>query len=133
MTLRKKIRFAVIALLLGYTVVRFFIVRSVLEGYGVNPWLFLTIDATTAVSYVIGIEHLIVSVTHREQRAAEWPRLLFWTILTAISFAAPYTYIYAASRELPVSLGIGLGVIIALLLLNAVIALARRIRRLKDE
>jgi hypothetical protein len=133
MILRKRIRYMAIILLLAYTVVRFFIVRSVLEGYGVNAWIFLAIDSVTAIIYVIGIEHLIVSIVHKGQREGTWVRLLGWALLTAISFAAPYAYIYSASRKLPTSLGIGLGVIIAILSLNAVVAFARRIRRLKGE
>ena len=130
MTLRLKLRYIAIASLLVYTVIRFFLVRSVLEGYGVNAWLFLAIDASTAIFYVIGIEHLIIALKGRE---FHWRRFIFWAAVTFVAFGAPYAYIYASSRELPPSLGVGIGVIIAVLLLNAIFGIWRRIRRQKDE
>jgi hypothetical protein len=131
MTLRLKIRALAITLLLVYTVARFFIVRSVLEGYGVNAWVFLIIDALTAIVYVIGIEQLVLAVVRKEKASGRWPLLFFWGLLTIGAFAAPYAYIYSVSRELPISLGIGIGVVILLLSLNAIIALVRKIRTTK--
>jgi hypothetical protein len=64
-TVRKKIRYIAIALLVVYSLARFLVVKTVLEGYGVNAWIFLGIDLTTSVSYVIGLEHLVMSVIHK--------------------------------------------------------------------
>jgi hypothetical protein len=133
MTIRHKVRFAAIIFILGYAVLRFFFVRLVLEGYGVNPWVFLTIDVITGVVYVVGIEHLVLALTNNKKYAISWPKLLLWSLATAVSFAAPYLYIYATGRELPVSLGVGIGVIVVLLLLNAIINIRKRIRQNKHE
>lgn len=127
-SLRIKLRLAAIGLLLAYSLARFVAVRSLLEGYGVNAWIFLIVDSITAIFYVIGVEKLILFAVKKNESRQSWPLLIFWTLVTAVAFAAPYAYIYSASKELPTSLGIGMGIIILLLLVNATVTLLRRIR-----
>ena len=133
MTLRLKVRLVAISLLLVYTIIRFFIVRALLEGYGVNPWLFLLIDASTGVLYVIGIEKLILLAIRKDKKVFAWKSLLLWALVALGAFVAPYAYIYWASSELPPSLGIGIGVVVLLLLVNAGLAFVRRVRRARNE
>lgn len=132
LALRIKLRLVAIGLLLIYTLIRFVAVRSFLEGYGVNAWVFLVIDSVTAIFYVIGVEKLILFVMRKSESRRSLPRLIFWAAVTAGAFSAPYAYIYLASKELPVSLGIGLGIVVLLLLVNAVGILLRRIKRSKQ-
>lgn len=125
MNTRTKIRSAAIALSLGYTVVRVLMVQATLAGYGVNPWVFMAIDAVCGVVYVLGIEQLIVAM----RSAKSWQHALLWSLATAAAFAAPYMYLFLASRELPLAFGIGLGVVVALLLANAVLSFRRRVKQ----
>lgn len=126
MTTRVKIRIIAIALSLGYTFVRVLLVQVSLKEYGVDPWLFLLIDAVTGVTYVLGIEQLVVAIRSKRQR--NWKVLICWALLVTLSFALPYLYLFIFSRELPLSFAIGIGLIVALLLANAVLSLVRRVR-----
>jgi hypothetical protein len=125
-TKREKIRYIAIALSLAYTAVRFVFVNTTLSGYGVNPWLFLIIDTVAGVVYVLGVERLIVALSPKARTA--WPRMIGWSALTGVAFAAPYLYIYASSHELPLSFALGLSVIIILLLVNACVSIMRSVR-----
>lgn len=130
MTIRQRLRTIAIVSILLYTIVRFFFVKLTLESYGVNSWIFLVIDAGTGILYVIGIEHLITLVG---QKSANWRTLFLWAGVTAISFAAPYVYIYVWSRELPAGIVWGLGVIILFLLVNAIFRLRQRMRQVRNR
>jgi hypothetical protein len=125
MKLRAKIRTLAIVALLGYVVLRFFVVRGVFEEYGVNAWVFLGIDAITAVIYVLGIEHLVVGL---RSDIKSWPRLLVWSLATCMAFALPYLYVFISSRQLPAGLGLGFGLVVGLLFLNAVVSFRKKIK-----
>lgn len=124
---RANIRLIAIIGLVGYAITRFLVVHTTFEAYGVNPWLFLAIDCATAVTYVLGIEHLVRGLMSSETTA--WWRLGAWALLAGVSFAAPYVYIIIAGNEMPGGAGIGLIVVVLLLAANAVIGISKRIRK----
>lgn len=133
MTTRQKVRLSAISFILAYAIVRFFFVKATLEGYGVNSWVFLVIDIVSGIVYVVGLEHLILALVNKAKYAISWPRLVLWSLITTACFAAPYLYIYASGQALPVSLSLGIGVIVCLLLINALIGLRKRIRENKHK
>lgn len=65
---------------------------------GVNPWVFLAIDLTTAVPYGVG-QAITVKVLRNPTRTAG--EAAPWAILVAASFLAPYLYIFSGSKEMP--------------------------------
>lgn len=123
-TRRKTIRTTALIIVLLYAVVRFFVVRATLEEYGVNSLVFLLIDIVTAIFYVLGIEQLVWALKIR----LSLTKIIVWGAVTVITFAAPYWYLYAAGQAMPLSIFIGLGIIISLLGLNAFLAIRRRVR-----
>lgn len=125
MTVHQRVRIIAVASILVYTIIRFFFVKITLESYGVNPWIFLIIDATTGIVYVMGIEYLILWSKGKE---VSWVKLFIASGVTAASFAAPYAYIYMWSHELPPGITVGLGLIILILLVNACFGVWRRMR-----
>lgn len=127
MIARVKLRTIAIALSLGYTVVRVTVVHATLAGYGINPWVFFLIDAITGILYVLGIEQLILAMDRR--RKASGSKILVWSIIAIASFALPYLYLFTASRELPLGFTIGLGIIVLLFLVNALLSFGRRVYR----
>lgn len=127
MIARVKLRTIAIALSLGYTVVRVTVVHATLASYGINPWVFFLIDAITGILYVLGIEQLILAMDRR--RKASGSKILVWSIIAIASFALPYLYLFTASRELPLGFTIGLGIIVLLFLVNALLSFGRRVYR----
>lgn len=121
-----KVRWIAIAGVLLYAILRTIFVWATLEDYGVNPWIFLAIDASTAITYVLGIEHLLRGLSGKSKSSQF--RIFAWGVVAVISFAAPYVYMYWAGQQMPVALAVGIGLVIILLLLNAVFGLRRRIQ-----
>lgn len=126
MKTRQKIRFAAIGALLAYSVFRFLLVNATLAAYGVNPWIFLIIDALSGVTYVLGIEILVVALAVK--RSYQWRKTICWAIVAAASFAAPYLYLFANGQKLPSSVLLGLGLVVLLLLAGAILSIARKVR-----
>jgi hypothetical protein len=127
MTTRVKIRAIAILISLAYTAARVLIVQATLVSYGINPWVFLIIDAISGVVYVLGIEQLIVAMKKRNNTPMH--KIIIWSLVTIAMFAAPYLYLFGASRELPWGFAIGLGLIVVLLLVNATLSFRRRVQR----
>lgn len=125
---RDNLRWIAIAGILLYAVVRSIVVWATLESYGVNPWIFFFIDATTGVTYVLGIEQLIRGL--KSKLNTFW-HMLIWGFVASISFAAPYVYMYWAGQEMPTSFVVGIGIVILLLLANVILTLRRRIQHKK--
>lgn len=117
-------RLAVIGAIVLYSCIRFIPVNTFFGTYGVNPWVFLTIDVATAAPYIMGLEHLALAIKDK----TSFRRQLLWFGIAAGSFMAPYIYIYAASHHLPEGFAIGLGIIILLFAGNGVAQVYRRIR-----
>ena len=125
MSIRFGLRWVAIVAILAYSVLRFFVVQATLQRYGVNPWVFLAIDASSGVVYVLGIEQLVVAMQKRGK--TDFSRTIVWGVVTALMFAAPYVYMYVAGQAMPPIVAIGIGVIVLLLCVNAVLTFRRRI------
>lgn len=121
---RKTIRTTALLVVLLYVVLRFFVVQATLEEYGVNSLIFLLIDVVTAVFYVLGIEELIWALKVK----LSLTKIVLWGAVAVIAFAAPYVYLYAAGQAMPLSVYIGLGIIVGLLGVNAAVVIRRRVR-----
>jgi hypothetical protein len=86
-----------IVLLVLYSVGRALAVGKTLGAYGVNPWVFLFLDASSAVPLAIGQVRLIQGLKLRQPAMVQR-----WLIVLTVSFMAPYTYLlFGADRPLP--------------------------------
>lgn len=126
-SLRFKVLSVAILASLAYTVVRFLFVKYTLEGYGVDPWFFLVLDAVAGVVYVLAIEKLIFNLIKKQDTPLR--SIVAWTVIAAASFAAPYIYIFWSGSELSPGILYGLGVLIVLLVVNAVVTVRNRVRK----
>ncbi|HSW81714.1 MAG TPA: hypothetical protein VLG40_04935 [Candidatus Saccharimonas sp.] len=127
MTIRKGIRATAIIGIIAYAAIRLLIVKATFEKFGVNPWVFFAIDASTGVVYVLGIEQLVVALAGKG--SAGFAKVVAWAAATVLSFLAPYVYLYAAGQTMPPIVALGVGLIVALLLVNAVLLFRRRLRK----
>ena len=84
--------------ILLFSLARALIAWPTLGRYGVDPWLFLAIDIVTALPYGLG-QAITVKILRDRERS---PRdAAFWAIVVAVSFLAPYIYIFIASGSMP--------------------------------
>jgi hypothetical protein len=123
---RQKIRLVAIVALLAYSIFRFLLVNTTLTSYGINPWIFLTLDLITSVTYVIGVENLVFALIKKGSYPLQ--KTIGWGFVAAISFAIPYLYLFVGGQKLPISLLLGLAFIVLLLLIGAISSIVRQVR-----
>jgi len=106
--------------MLVYSVFRALVVGKTLGEYGINPWIFLVLDAGSAVPLAWGQVRLVQGLKRND------PRLVQRSLMVVIvSFIAPYAYlVLGAGRPLPTVAY----VVIALLVLGVGVATVWRIR-----
>ncbi len=106
---------------LGYSIVRLALVWHLMSRHHVNPVLFAAIDIGTAIPYAHGWARLIQSAAARRL-----DRVVGWSSVVALTFAAPYAYVAAAADQLPAQLCL---ILAGFLGLSAGSALTRKMRR----
>lgn len=105
----------------AYSIARALLAWPTLGQYGVNPWVFLTIDLVTALPYGTGQVKIVNGFRQQKYGAVQ-----LWALVVLVTFVAPYVYIFAAGREsMPLWV---YGVIAAIMLVFAVASILR-IRR----
>nr|NJM03319.1 hypothetical protein [Desulfobacula sp.] len=98
-TIGSKTRFRAMLAIWGYDILKFLAVFKVMQGYGINPWLFFFLDMVTVPPYVMGWSRLITSITG-EVRA--FGSIITWSLITFVSSTAPYFYAgFAGRRSFP--------------------------------
>jgi len=63
LTLGSKTRFRAMLAIWGYDILKFLVVFKVMQGYGINPWVFFFLDMVTVPTYVMGWSRLMASIT----------------------------------------------------------------------
>ncbi len=121
-----KIEKGATVLVILFVVVRFVPVASTLGQYGVNAWIFLTLDIATTPPYVKGMSMLVRNINGKSPIAPS----VGWGSVAAVSFLAPYLYLYwAGGKEFPIAVSIGIGIIILLLGTISVVKFLREVKK----
>jgi hypothetical protein len=109
-----------------FVIVRFVIAYSTLAQYSrVTVVVFGILDIVTAVPYALGTARVVTGLVDR--RVASASR---WAMVACASFVAPYVWLAWAGREdFPMVAYVVIGVLAVLLGLNAVVGIARNVRR----
>ena len=108
----------------AYAVLRALIVWPTLGDYGVSPWVFLIIDVGTAWPYAYGQVRII-----KAARARQWGDTQLWSLITLLSFLAPYLYIVGAgSQEMPLLAYIIIGVLMVAFGAASIVRLVKQVR-----
>lgn len=94
--------------MLAYSVARALVVAKTLADYGVNPWIFLVLDAGSAIPLSWGQVRMVQGLK------ARMPRLVqrsIWVMI--VSFLSPYAYlVVGAGRPLPTAAYVVIGVLV---------------------
>lgn len=88
--------FAVVNLsIIAFVVLRAVSVWGALDGYGVNPWIFLLLDIITVPPYTWGISQIIRYINGKASVA----RLVGGGVSATLGFIIPYAYTYWAGYD----------------------------------
>lgn len=101
-----------------------------LGGYGVNPWMFLAIDLVTAPPYGIA-QAVTVKILRSKNRAPI--DAATWAAVVAVTFLAPYVYIFVSSGSMPLYAYVGVALWMVLFGVLAVYRMHRQIREPQDQ
>ena len=108
----------------AYAILRALIVWPTLGEYGVSPWVFLVIDVGTAWPYAYGQVRVI-----RAARRRDWADTQVWSLITLLSFLAPYLYIVGAgSQEMPLLAYIIVGALMVAFGTASVVRVLKQVR-----
>lgn len=82
--------------IVAFSAARALLAWPTLGQFGVNPWVFLFIDLTTAIPYGLGQAVTVKVLRDPVRRTLE---AVPWATLVTVSFLAPYLYVFWVSKE----------------------------------
>lgn len=96
-----------IALVLAWSVGRSLVVAKVFHKYGLNPWVYFSIDFLSSIPYAYASAQSLLTFLDKQRT-----RSIMWALLTAVMFYLPDIYIVIASKQVPTSTYFGFGIIL---------------------
>ena len=110
-------------LVLGWAIIRTFLVKEVFQKNGVNPYIYLIIDLAASVPYAKYTHKLAISYLDKD-----WKSFRFALLVSVITFYAPDIYILASARHVPTSIYFGFFLVLAVFSTAAVISVLKRVK-----
>lgn len=89
-------------LVIAYAGIRVAVVTLVFRRYGVNPYVFATVELSSSVLYGAGSGRLAGAAVDGDRRA-----MARWGPVAAVGFLAPDVYVLASGRGMPPTLFLG--------------------------
>jgi hypothetical protein len=91
-----------IFLVLAWAVIRTIAVKNLFSSYGINPWIYLSIDLISSLPYAHYSANLVISYLDKR-----WEKTSQNFLLTSIFFYIPDIYIFTAANRIPKQLFTG--------------------------
>lgn len=111
------------AVVIGWAVIRTLIVWAAVGDYGLNPWIYLSIDVVAACIDAVTTPRMVLSfVDDHYAQAAKW------ALISLVAFIVPDLYIFLGTRELPRRIIIVVLVIISITLTAGVVGVVRKVK-----
>ncbi|CAN2229878.1 hypothetical protein MCEGKSE7_01459 [Candidatus Nanopelagicaceae bacterium] len=110
-------------LVLGWAVIRTFLVKEIFQKNGVNPFIYLAIDLAASVPYAKYTHKLAISYLDKD-----WEAFKLALLISVLTFYAPDIYILAAARHVPSSIYFGFFFVLALFSTAAIISVLKRVK-----
>jgi hypothetical protein len=108
--------------------IRTIIVWAALHDYGINPWIYLSIDLASAITDAITTPRMVLDFIDDRFKQA-----LRWALVSLAAFIVPDLYIFLGTKTLPKRIIVALCLIIAVTLTIGVVAVMRKIRKGRAE
>ena len=110
-------------LVLGWAIIRTFLVKEVFQKNGVNPYIYLIIDLAASVPYAKYTHKLAISYLDKD-----WKSFRFAILVSVVTFYAPDIYILVSARHVPTSIYFGFFLVLAVFSTAAVISVLKRVK-----
>ncbi len=110
-------------LVIGWAVIRTLIVWAAVGDYGLNPWIYLSIDLMSACVDAFTTPRMVLSFVDDQYRAASK-----WAFISLVAFMIPDLYIFWGTRQLPTRIVVMVCVIISLTLTVGIVGVVRKVR-----
>jgi len=111
-------------IVVGWSAARTIIVWAAVGDYGLNPWVYLSIDLVSASTDAYSTPKMVLYFVDNRYRLA-----VRWAVISLVAFLIPDVYIFLGTHTLPHHLVAIIVGVIALTLLAAVIGVSRKVHQ----
>lgn len=121
---RKRLSRTWAGIVVVWSLIRTGIVWAAVGDYGLNPWIYLSLDLSSAIVDAFTTPRMVLSfIDDRFKQAVKW------AVISLVVFVIPDIYIFVGTRKLPHHLIVIVCSIITLTLAVGVWGVVRRIRK----
>ena len=96
-----------IVLVLAWSLGRSLVIADVFDKYGLNPWVYFSIDFLSSVPYAYASARSLLTFIDKQRT-----RSVMWAFLAATMFYLPDIYIVISSKQVPTTTYMGFGIIL---------------------
>ena len=125
---RKRLSRTWAGIVVVWSLIRTVIVWAAVGDYGLNPWIYLSLDLNSAIVDAFTTPRMVLSFIDDHFKQA-----IKWAFISLVAFIVPDLYIFLGTRTLPTRIIVVVCLIIGLTLTIGVIGVVRRIRRGRNE
>ena len=125
---RKRLSRTWAGIVVVWSLIRTVIVWAAVGDYGLNPWIYLSLDLSSAIVDAFTTPRMVLSFIDDHFKQA-----IKWAFISLVAFIVPDLYIFLGTRTLPTRIIVVVFLIIGLTLTVGVIGVVRRIRRGRNE
>jgi hypothetical protein len=125
---RKRLSRGWAILVIAWSFIRTLIVWAAVGKYGLNPWIYLSIDLASAITDAFTTPRMVLAFIDDKHRHA-----IRWGLISLGAFIVPDIYIFLGTRKLPKTVIVVVLVIILVTLAVAVVGVTKKIRKGRAE
>lgn len=108
----------------AWSFIRTAIVWAAVGDYGLNPWIYLSLDLASAIVDALSTPRMVLNfIDDRMRKATEW------ALISLVVFIIPDLYIFLGTRTLPKRIIVVICVIIAATLSIGVLGVTRKVKK----
>jgi hypothetical protein len=108
----------------SYGVFRVFVANATVKKYGVNIWAFAVVEIGSSFPYSLGTARVVGAIVDRKRQT-----VVQWGLISLACFAAPEAFILITGHNMPRSVYVVIGVILAVFGFVAVFGIVRKVRK----
>ncbi len=125
---RKRLSRTWAGIVVAWSIIRTVIVWAAVGDYGLNPWVYLSLDLGAAIVDAMSTPRMVLSFIDDQYK-----RAVKWAAISLGVFIVPDLYIFFGTRTLPKTVIVVLCLIIGATLTIAVVGVVRKIKKGRAE
>lgn len=112
----------------SWSFIRTLLVWAAVGDYGLNPWIYLSIDLACAMVDAVTTPRMVLNFIDEHYRLAA-----SWGLLALVAFIIPDLYIFLGTRKLPTKLIVLICAVIGTTLIVGIIGITRKVNKGRAE